>query len=74
LSRTFSQFCDKLKSTGEITVKSTSKFSVVTIANWEQYQSKTATSTGKTTSKTTGKQQSEPPIGSSLCCRASLAV
>jgi TusA-related sulfurtransferase len=27
-----------LKSTGEITIKSTNKFSIVTIANWEKYQ------------------------------------
>ena len=29
---------NKLKSTGEITVKSTSKFSLITLVNWEEYQ------------------------------------
>lgn len=30
---------DKLKSTNEITIKSTNKFSIITVVNWEEYQS-----------------------------------
>lgn len=46
-----------LKSTGEITIKSTNKFSIVTIANWEKYQGCDDEPTSKSTSKLTNKQQ-----------------
>lgn len=47
-----------LKLTNEITVKSTNKFSIVTIVNWEKYQGGKTKLTGKTTDKSTVSQQS----------------
>lgn len=47
-----------LKSTNEITIKSTNRFSVVTIVNWEKYQSDETKSTSKSTSRSTNKQPS----------------
>lgn len=44
----------KLKSTGEITVYSTNKFSIVSLVNWDKYQPQ---STIKITSKPTNEQQ-----------------
>ena len=44
---------DHLKSTGEITIKSTNKFSIVTLENWELWQ----IAEGRPTSKSTNKQQ-----------------
>ena len=46
----------KLKSTQEITIKSTNKFSIVSIVNFHQYQEN---STNKITSKITNEQQSD---------------
>lgn len=46
----------RLKSTSEITIKSTNKFSVLTIIKWEDYQSDDKKSTSKSTSKLTNKQ------------------
>lgn len=40
-----------LEKTGEITIKITSKFSIITIVNWEKYQFQTTELTGKITSK-----------------------
>lgn len=40
-----------LKSTGRITVKSTNKFSIYTIVNWEKYQSDKEKLTGKLTNE-----------------------
>lgn len=52
---------NKLKTTGEITIKSTNKFSILTLCNWEQYQSiedAINKPTNKQTNKpTTNKQQ-----------------
>lgn len=47
---------EHLKSTNEITIKSTNKFSIITIANWEKYQGLREESTNKTTNKTTNNQ------------------
>lgn len=47
-----------LKLTNEITVKSTNRFSIVTIVNWEKYQGGKTRLTGKTTDKLTVSQQS----------------
>jgi len=47
-----------LKSTGEITIQSTNRFSLVTIINYDIYQSFDAKPTSKSTSKLTNKQQS----------------
>ena len=47
----------KLKSTGEITVKTTNKFSLVTVVNYNDYQDKKEETTGKTTDKSTNNQQ-----------------
>jgi len=41
-----------LKSTGEITLKSTNKFSIVTIANWEKYQSRSESANTQTNTQT----------------------
>lgn len=43
----------RLKSTNEITIKSTNKFSIITIVNWEDYQVK---STSKSTNNLTNNQ------------------
>ena len=48
----------KLKSTGEITTKSTSKFTVITVVNWEDYQNTEEFPTSKTTYTLTNEQQS----------------
>lgn len=48
---------EKLKSTGEITIKSTNKFSIVTIVKYEDYQSNGK----KSTSKSTGYQLANQP-------------
>lgn len=47
---------NKLKSTNEITSKSTNKFSVVTLVNWEEYQLKEKTITNKSTNTLTNEQ------------------
>lgn len=47
---------NKLASTNEITIKSTNKFSLVTIENWSSYQFENETSTSKSTSKSTNNQ------------------
>lgn len=44
---------NRLKSTNEVTIKTTNKFSVVTIVNWESYQVDANEVTTKTTSKVT---------------------
>ena len=46
----------KLKLTGEITIKSTSKFSVITIVKWEDYQFFDDETTSKSTSEITDEQ------------------
>ena len=46
-----------LKTTNEITIKSTNKFSIVTITNWDKFQGCEEKSTNKTTSKLTNDQQ-----------------
>lgn len=48
---------DKLKSTGEITTKSTNKYTIITVVNWEDYQSYEDFVTSNTTSATTNNQQ-----------------
>jgi len=47
----------KLKSTGELTDKSTSKNRLLTIVKYDEYQSENGELTGKSTDKLTGKQQ-----------------
>lgn len=47
----------KLKSTGELTSKSTNRFTLITIVNWSLYQSQEETLTNKPTSKLTNNQQ-----------------
>ena len=47
---------EHLKSTNEITIKSTNKFSIVTIVNWEKYQGYDEESTNKLTNKSTNNQ------------------
>ena len=46
-----------LKSTNEITIKTTNKFSIVSIVNWEKYQGCDDELTNKITSKLTNDQQ-----------------
>ena len=66
---------DKLKSTNEITIEATNRYSVITIVNWREYQSDTSTnrlcdgfvnkkifaenSTNKSTSKSTNRKSIE---------------
>ena len=47
---------NRLKSTNEITIKSTNKLSLVTIENYDLYQSDDAEVTSKSTSKSTNNQ------------------
>lgn len=47
----------RLKSTGEITSKSTNKFRIITIVKYNDYQDKEKKSTGRLTSKLTNNQQ-----------------
>lgn len=47
---------NKLVLTNEITIKSTNKFSLVTIENWASYQFENETSTNKSTNKSTNNQ------------------
>lgn len=46
----------RLKSTNEITVKSTNKFSIITVVNYNKYQSPETKSTNKLTNKLTNNQ------------------
>lgn len=46
-----------LKSTGEVTIKTTSKFSVVSLVKWEFWQIEEGRATSKTTSRATSKRQ-----------------
>lgn len=46
----------RLKSTSEITTKSTNKYTVVTVVNWESYQNEDTKSTNKSTNKLTNHQ------------------
>lgn len=48
---------DHLKSTGEITMQSTNKFSVVSLVKWEFWQIEEGRTTSKATSKTASDQQ-----------------
>lgn len=48
---------EHLKSTGEITVKATNKFSVITVANWAFWQIEEGRATNKSTRKATSKRQ-----------------
>ena len=47
---------EHLKSTNEITIKSTNRFSIITIANWEKYQGLREESTNKSTNNLTNNQ------------------
>jgi len=47
---------DHLKSTNEITIKSTNKFSVITIENWAKYQGYDEEATSKATNKSPNEQ------------------
>ena len=47
---------NKLVLTNEITIKSTNRFSLVTIENWSSYQFENETSTNKSTNKSTNNQ------------------
>lgn len=53
---------EHLKSTNEITIKSTNKFSIITIENWGKYQLVEFETTSKTTSKTTNDRQTTDNI------------
>ena len=48
---------ERLKSTNELTSKSTNRFTVLTIVNYEQYQDVSELSTSESTSKSTNNQQ-----------------
>lgn len=47
---------EHLKSTNEITIKTTNRFSIVTIVNWEKYQGLEEESTNKTTNTKSNKR------------------
>jgi biotin operon repressor len=49
---------EHLKSTGEITIKTTNKFSLITVANWASYQDNDTQVTSKSTNKITIDQPS----------------
>ena len=48
---------NKLKSTQEITIKTTNKYSLITIANWEEYQDSSEVATSTSTQCITNEQQ-----------------
>lgn len=48
---------DKLKSTGEITTKSTNKYTLITVVNWEKYQVFEWDETSGATDSATNEQQ-----------------
>ena len=48
---------EHLKSTNEITIKTTNQFSIISIVNWEKYQCVEE----KTTNKTTNNKSNERP-------------
>ena len=48
---------NKLKSTREIAVKATNKYSIITVVNWEDYQTDEEKETSKTTSTATNERQ-----------------
>ena len=50
---------NKLKSTNEITIEATNRFSIITIVNWEDYQSETDLSTNKSTKRATNNQPTD---------------
>lgn len=47
----------KLKSTCEITTETTNKYTIITVVNWDDYQSNEDNLTSETTSNTTNEQQ-----------------
>ena len=47
---------DKLKSTNEITIETTNRYSVITIVNWAEYQDEDKKATKKTTKRAPNKQ------------------
>ena len=49
---------DKLKSTNEITIEATNKFSVITVVNWDEYQFYSEKQTSKKTKPLTTQQPS----------------
>ncbi len=54
---------DKLKLTGEVAIKTTNKFSVITIVNWDKYQSKPNQNSSKRASQWAPKGQTEGKQG-----------
>lgn len=42
---------DKLKSTGEVTIETTNKYTIITVVNWDDYQGLDKIATNKTTNK-----------------------
>lgn len=50
---------NKLKSTNEITINSTNRFSLITIVNWDKYQGEEGPTTSKTTSNLPNKQPTD---------------
>lgn len=54
---------DKLKRTGEVAIKTTNKFSVITIVNWDKYQSKPNQNSSKRASQWAPKGQTEGKQG-----------
>ena len=42
---------DKLKSTGEVTIETTNKYTIITVVNWKDYQGLDKIATSKTTNK-----------------------
>lgn len=51
---------DKLKSTNEITIKSTNKYSIITVVNWGDYQSSEESLTNTSTKSATNEQPTHP--------------
>lgn len=48
---------NRLKATNEIAIKTTNKYSIITVINWEKYQCLEKKATNKATNKTTNEQQ-----------------
>lgn len=56
--RAIRTMCQRLKSTGELTSKSTNKYTIYTIVKYEEYQSEEIRLTNKTTSKPSNERHS----------------
>lgn len=60
---------ERLKSTNELTIETTNRFSILTVVNWKEYQAAGESATSKTTSEPTNKRPTndQQPTTSKEC-------